>query len=76
MATGKEIDIQLLREDLIGELEAINQYQDHLDDIESDEAAKVLEHIMADEKEHVAELMKIIQEMDTQQAEKFKKKTP
>lgn len=72
---GKELDLELLREDLIGELEAINQYQEHLADIESDEAAKVLEHIIADEKEHVAELMQIIQEMDTLQAEKFKKKT-
>ena len=72
---GKELDLVLLREDLIGELEAINQYQEHLDDIESDEAAKVLEHIIADEKEHVAELMNIINDMDTQQAAKFKKKT-
>ena len=71
---GKELDLELLREDLIGELEAINQYQDHLDDIESDEAARVLEHIINDEKEHVAELIKIIQELDAKQAEKFKKK--
>jgi len=71
---GKELDLELLRDDLIGELEAINQYQDHLKDIERDEAAKVLEHIIEDEKEHVAELIKIIQELDTKQAEKFKKK--
>lgn len=73
---GKELDLELLREDLIGELEAINQYQEHLADIESDEAAKVLEHIIDEEKEHVAELTKIIYELDTRQAEKFKKKSP
>ena len=73
---GKDLDLALLREDLIGELEAINQYQDHLADMESDEAAKVLEHIVSDEREHVAELMKIISELDPKQAEKFTKKTP
>jgi len=71
----KGLDLALLREDLMGELEAINQYQDHLADIESDEAAKVLEHIVNDEREHVAELMKIISELDPKQAEKFTKKT-
>ena len=71
---GKELDLTLLREELIGELEAINQYQDHLGDIENDEAAKVLQHIISDEREHVAELMKIIQELDPKQAEKFAKK--
>ncbi len=72
---GKELDLALLREDLISELEAINQYQDHIADMENDEAAKVLEHIISDEREHVAELMKIIQELDPKQAEKFGKKT-
>jgi len=72
---GKGLDLVLLREDLMGELESINQYQDHLADIESDEAAKVLEHIVNDEREHVAELMKIISELDPKQAEKFTKKT-
>ncbi len=71
---GKELDLALLREDLISELEAINQYQDHIADMENDEAAKVLEHIISDEREHVAELMKIIQELDPKQAEKFGKK--
>ncbi len=71
---GKELDLSLLRDDLIGELEAINQYQDHLADIENDEAAKVLEHIVGDEREHVVELMKIIQALDPKQAEKFTKK--
>ena len=71
---GKELDLALLREDLISELEAINQYQDHIADMENDEAAKVLEHIISDERGHVAELMKIIQELDPKQAEKFGKK--
>jgi len=63
----------MLREDLVGELQAINQYQDHLESLESEEALATLEHIIADEKEHVAELVKLIQALDPVQAEKFKK---
>ncbi len=66
-------ELDLLREDLVGELEAINQYQRHIDALESEEARRVLEHIRDDEKEHVAELVKLIQKLDQTQAEKFKK---
>ncbi len=68
-----ELDLEMLREDLIGELQAINQYQEHIDTIDDEEARKVLEHIRDDEKEHVAELTKIIQKIDPLQAEMFKK---
>jgi hypothetical protein len=69
----KEIDLQMLREDLVGELQAINQYQDHIDSLADEEAVHILEHIRDDEKEHVAELMKVLQRLDTTQAEKLKK---
>jgi len=68
-----DIDLEMLREDLIGELQAINQYQEHIDTIEDDEAREVLEHIRDDEKEHVAELTKVIRKLDPLQAEMFKK---
>ena len=68
-----ELDLEMLREDLVGELQAINQYQEHIDTIDDEEARKVLEHIRDDEKEHVAELTKIIQKIDPLQAEMFKK---
>ena len=70
---GREIDLEMLREDLIGELQAINQYQEHIDILEDEDAISVLEHIRDDEKEHVAELVKMIQRLDAVQAEKFKK---
>ena len=70
---GREIDLEMLREDLIGELQAINQYQEHIEILEDEDAISVLEHIRDDEKEHVAELVKMIQRLDTIQAEKFKK---
>ena len=68
-----DILLEMLREDLIGELQAINQYQAHIDDMDDEEAIKVLEHIRDDEKEHVAELTKLIQKLDPIQAEMFKR---
>ncbi|OGO59486.1 MAG: hypothetical protein A2025_01715 [Chloroflexi bacterium RBG_19FT_COMBO_47_15] len=70
---GRELDLEILREDLIAELQAINQYQEHIDALEDEEAIRVLEHIRDDEKEHVAELVKLIQMLDPVQAEKFTK---
>ena len=65
--------IKNLREDLIGELAAINQYQEHIDEIDDEEVKKILSHIRDDEKEHVAELTKIIRKLDITQEEKFQK---
>jgi rubrerythrin len=65
-------DLEMLREDLIGELQAINQYQEHILSLENEEAATTLEHIIEEEKEHVAELLRLIQNLDPTQAEKFK----
>jgi len=65
-------DLEMLREDLIGELQAINQYEDHILNLENEEAVTTLEHIIEEEKEHVAELLKLIQNLDPVQAEKFK----
>ncbi|OGO60848.1 MAG: hypothetical protein A2Z36_02605 [Chloroflexi bacterium RBG_19FT_COMBO_48_23] len=70
---GIELDLEMLREDLIAELQAINQYQEHIEALDSEEAIRVLEHIRDDEKEHVAELIKLIQTLDPVQAEKFTK---
>jgi len=62
-----------LRKDLKGELDAINQYQEHIDEIDNEEVKKVLAHIRDDEKEHVAELIKIIKKLDQIQEQKFQK---
>jgi rubrerythrin len=70
---GRELDLEMLREDLIAELQAINQYQEHIEALEDEEAIRTLEHIRDDEKEHVAELIKLIQMLDPVQAEKFTK---
>ena len=66
-------DLKNLRNDLVGELQAINQYQEHIDEADSGEVKKILGHIRDDEKEHFAELTKIIRKLDETQEEKFKK---
>ena len=68
-----ELDLEMLREDLMEELQAINQYQEHIESLADEDAISVLEHIRDDEKEHVAELVKLIQRLDPTQDEKFKK---
>ena len=65
-------DLQMLRDDLISELAAINQYEDHILELENEEAVNTLEHIIDEEKEHVAELLRLIQNLDPAQAEKLK----
>ena len=65
-------DLKMLRDDLIDELEAINQYEDHILELENEEAVNTLEHIIDEEKEHVAELLRLIQNLDPAQAEKLK----
>ncbi|MFC1663704.1 ferritin family protein [Patescibacteria group bacterium] len=65
--------LKKLREDLVDELGAINQYQDHIDEIDNEEVKKVLGHIRDDEKEHAAELIKIIRKLDETQEEKLQK---
>jgi len=66
-------DLGMLRDDLIAELQAVNQYQEHILDLENEEAVTTLEHIIEEEKEHVAELLRLIQNLDPAQAEKFKR---
>jgi rubrerythrin len=65
-------DLEILREDLVSELEAINQYHEHILALENEEAVTALEHIVAEEKEHVAELLRVIKSLDHVQAQKLK----
>ncbi len=65
-------DLEMLREDLIVELQAINQYHGHVLILESEEAVTTLGYIIEEKKKHVAELLRLIQNLDPVQAEKFK----
>jgi rubrerythrin len=65
-------DLEMLREDLVSELQAINQYHEHILALENEEAMTALEHIVVEEKEHVAELLKLIESLDPVQAQRIK----
>jgi len=65
-------DLEMLREDLIVELQAINQYHGHVLILENEEAVTTLGYIIEEKKKHVAELLRLIRNLDPIQAEKFK----
>lgn len=70
-ASGLEELLIFLREDLMGELEAINQYQAHIDNVDNMEVKELLAHIRDEEKEHFAEITKLISRIDVIQGQKF-----
>lgn len=70
---GVQDDLEALRDVLAYKLQAINQHQEHLLYLENEGAAAALEHIVEQEKEHVAELLRLIQTLDPVQAEKLRK---
>jgi len=70
---SKELDLEMLREGLVTELQAINQYQEHVELLEDEEAQEVISRLISEEKEHVAELVKLILKLDPDQVEKFEK---
>lgn len=69
----KKDPVEMLRDDLVGDLQATNQYQSHIDAINDEEIKEILTHIINDEKEHIAELTKLIRKKDTTKEEKFRK---
>lgn len=63
-----------IRTDIIGELHAINQYEAHIEEFGSDPVARrVWEHIIMEEKEHVVELFYVLNRLDREQAEAFRR---
>lgn len=65
-------DSEMLGEDLVSELQAINQYHGHASALENEEAVTTPEHIVEGERERVAELLRLIQNVDPVQAHKFR----
>ena len=56
--------IEVVRQDLIGELEAINQYQRHIDGTDNETVIKVLTDIKNEEQVHVGELLTLLAYLD------------
>jgi rubrerythrin len=63
--------LQSARLDLIGELEAIVQYENHLMQTTNGSAQSTIKHIVKEEKMHVGELMALIFSLDPQSKEEF-----
>jgi hypothetical protein len=70
--TEETKDLERARQSLIEELEAINWYQERIENTKNAELKKVLEHNKDEEKEHAAMLIELLRKMDTTQDNKFK----
>lgn len=68
---NREEILRALRIDVAAELDAINLYQAHIDAIDDERVKAVIAHIRDEEKEHVAEFMAMINELDQVQAQQF-----
>lgn|SRR3990167_11236956 len=64
-------DQEIVRTAIIAELDATNLYQAQLDNLNSEEAKKVIEHIIDEEREHIAELYCLLMRLDKTQEEKM-----
>ncbi|MDL2236753.1 ubiquinone biosynthesis protein COQ7 [Christensenellaceae bacterium OttesenSCG-928-K19] len=63
--------IQAIREDIVGELEAIHGYEAHVMATDDPLAKAVLSDISNEEKAHIGELMTLLRHLDPQEAEHF-----
>ena len=62
-----------IMQDIAAELDAVAVYQAHIDATDDERAKKVLAHTRDDEKEHVGELLALLEILDPKQAEYIKK---
>lgn len=67
----KEELINAIRQDIVGELEAIFLYDAHAKATDDPRAKKILEDIRDEEREHVGELMTLLNILDPNEAELF-----
>lgn len=64
-------DLEIIRTALIAELDATNLYEAQIDNLNSEEAKKVIKHIMLEEKEHISELTCLLMKLDKEQEDKM-----
>jgi len=65
--------LQNARLDVVGELEAIVQYENHLMQTNDESAKKAIRDIVKEEKLHVGQLMGLIFKLDPESKEEFYK---
>lgn len=66
-------DLAMVRQSLIEELQAINDYQERIEATSNESLKKILEHNRDEEKEHTAMLMEWIRQNDPEQDKVFHK---
>ena len=69
-------DLDLIRSALIAELDATSLYESHIENLNNEDAKKVIYHILNEEKEHIAELQCLIMKLDKTQEEKMTEVNP
>lgn len=67
------ITIQNAREDIIGELDAIIQYENHLAQTNDQKAKETIADIVKEEKLHVGQLFGLLFSLDPESKEQFEK---
>jgi len=70
--TEETKDLERARQSLVEELEAINWYQERIENTGNPELRKILEHNRDEEKEHAAMLVEWIRKNDAEQDKAFK----
>lgn len=68
---GFENDVQILRDALMAELDSLNLYDKMLVGLKVEKAKAYMKKFIEEEKQHVAALTKLINEMDADQKKKF-----
>jgi rubrerythrin len=66
-------DLQTLRENIADELLAINRYEEQAYSLSDEDAKEAVNRIVEDKKEHVARLIKLLQQLDVKQREKLER---
>ncbi len=71
--TNTTLTAQNTRLDIIGELEAIVMYQNHLDATDDPDAKRTIQDIMEEEKLHVGQLFGLLFKLDPDSKTQFEK---
>ena len=70
--SDKTKDLERARKSIIEELDAINWYQERVENVKDAELRKILEHNRDEEKEHAAMLIEWLRKNDKEQDHAFK----
>ncbi len=70
--TKETKDLERARKSLMEELEAINWYQERVENVSDPDLKRILEHNRDEEKEHAAMLMEWIRKNDEEQEKAFR----